>query len=178
VSLVKDTRNHFKGLARGWGISFTAPSSYWYMQHFQIGQMMEHVDFVNLMTYDLFGSWDKDSNWIGPYVYGHTNLTVIKQALNLLWRNGVPANQVNLGLGFYGRYGLYQGIQYVTSSLITLLQNLRTEGSPLRSSGLRVHRPRQGRPVFCKSQPTSTQPRQSLRHSPMLHIINRAKGGT
>lgn len=63
----------------------------------------KHVDFVNLMTYDLFGSWDKESNWIGPYVYGHTNLTVIKQALNLLWRNGVPANQVNLGLGFYGR---------------------------------------------------------------------------
>ncbi len=64
----------------------------------------EHVDFVNLMTYDLFGSWDADSNWIGPHVYGHTNLTVIKDALNLLWRNGVPANQVNLGLGFYGRY--------------------------------------------------------------------------
>ncbi len=56
------------------------------------------------MTYDLFGSWDQHSNWIGPYVYGHTNLTVIKDALNLLWRNGVPANQVNLGLGFYGRY--------------------------------------------------------------------------
>ena len=27
----------------------------------------------------------------------------IKDALNLLWRNQVPANQVNLGLGFYGR---------------------------------------------------------------------------
>ncbi len=27
----------------------------------------------------------------------------IKDALNLLWRNEVPANQVNLGLGFYGR---------------------------------------------------------------------------
>ncbi|KAK4118089.1 glycoside hydrolase family 18 protein [Parathielavia appendiculata] len=103
VSLLEDTRSRFRALARGWGISFTAPSSYWYMQHFRIGEMMEHVDFVNLMTYDLFGSWDKDSDWIGPYVYGHTNLTVIKQALNLLWRNGVPANQVNLGLGFYGR---------------------------------------------------------------------------
>jgi hypothetical protein len=27
----------------------------------------------------------------------------IKDALNLLWRNEVSANQVNLGLGFYGR---------------------------------------------------------------------------
>ncbi|KAL8366129.1 hypothetical protein RB595_004752 [Gaeumannomyces hyphopodioides] len=103
VELVKDTRSHFKSLNRGWGVSFTAPSSLWYMRHFQIGPMMEHVDFVNLMTYDLFGSWDNQSNWIGPHVYGHTNLTVIKSALNLLWRNSVPANQVNLGIGFYGR---------------------------------------------------------------------------
>ncbi|KAK4108057.1 glycoside hydrolase family 18 protein [Canariomyces notabilis] len=103
VELVKATRAYFKDNARGWGISFTAPSSYWYLRHFEIGAMMEHVDFVNLMTYDLFGSWDDQSDWIGPHVYGHTNLTVIKNALSLLWRNGVPANQVNLGLGFYGR---------------------------------------------------------------------------
>jgi chitinase len=122
VSLVEDTRRHFRGLARGWGISFTAPSSYWYMQHFQIGQMMEHVDFVNLMTYDLYGSWDKDSDWIGPYVYGHTNLTVIKQALNLLWRNNVPANQVNLGLGFYGRYGLSSPLVSMNSVLTAVLE--------------------------------------------------------
>lgn len=32
-----------------------------------------------------------------------SNLTEIKEALNLLWRNFVPANKVNLGLGFYGR---------------------------------------------------------------------------
>ncbi len=55
------------------------------------------------MTYDLYGSWDENSTWIGPHVYAHTNLTVIKGALDLLWRNNVPANQVNLGLGFYGR---------------------------------------------------------------------------
>lgn len=103
VELVKATRAYFKDKARGWGISFTAPSSYWYMRHFEIGAMMKHVDFVNLMTYDLFGSWDDQSDWIGPHVYGHTNLTVIQNALSLLWRNGVPANQVNLGLGFYGR---------------------------------------------------------------------------
>ncbi|KAH7304437.1 hypothetical protein B0I35DRAFT_495191, partial [Stachybotrys elegans] len=103
VSLVEDTRNKFKNNARGWGISFTAPSSYWYLRHFNIKDMMPHVDYVNLMTYDLYGSWDGHSDWIGPHVYAHTNLTVIKRALNLLWRNDVPANQVNLGLGFYGR---------------------------------------------------------------------------
>ena len=30
-------------------------------------------------------------------------MTEIKEALDLLWRNDVPANKLNLGLGFYGR---------------------------------------------------------------------------
>ena len=34
---------------------------------------------------------------------GHTNLTEIKQAVELLWRNNVQPKQVVLGFGFYGR---------------------------------------------------------------------------
>jgi chitinase len=49
------------------------------------------------------GSWDSPEDQIGKFVYAHTNLTEIKDALNLLWRNNVPADKVNLGLGFYGR---------------------------------------------------------------------------
>ena len=30
-------------------------------------------------------------------------MTEIKEALDLLWRNHVPAKKLNLGLGFYGR---------------------------------------------------------------------------
>lgn len=33
----------------------------------------------------------------------HTNLTEIKLALDLLWRNGVDAGKLNVGIGFYGR---------------------------------------------------------------------------
>lgn len=33
----------------------------------------------------------------------HTNLTEIKLAVNLLWRNNVPPGKVVLGIGFYGR---------------------------------------------------------------------------
>ena len=33
----------------------------------------------------------------------HTNLTEINEALDLYWRNDIPAGKVNLGLGFYGR---------------------------------------------------------------------------
>lgn len=49
------------------------------------------------------GSWDSPTSYIGNFVYAHTNKTEIKESLNLLWRNNVPADRVNLGIGFYGR---------------------------------------------------------------------------
>jgi chitinase len=42
-------------------------------------------------------------NPIGQHIYGHTNLTEISLAFDLFWRNNVPANKLNMGLGFYGR---------------------------------------------------------------------------
>lgn len=101
--LVQDLRTQFDAQNRGWGVSFTAPASYWYMRWFNIESMAKSVDWINLMSYDLHGSWDADGNWIGPHVYAHTNMTEIKDAVQLLWRNNVPAEKVNLGLAFYGR---------------------------------------------------------------------------
>lgn len=50
----------------------------------------------------MVGVWDQDSP-IGSYVHGHTNLTEIKESVNLLWRNNIPPEKVILGTGFYGR---------------------------------------------------------------------------
>ncbi len=86
-----------------WGISLTLPTSYWYLRWFDVENLSKHVDWFNLMSYDLHGKWDSPETQIGSYVYAHTNLTEIADALDLLWRNNVPANKVNLGIGFYGR---------------------------------------------------------------------------
>lgn len=64
--------------------------------------MLEYADWTNMMTYDLHGEWDK-LNPIGDIIQGHTNLTEIKLAMDLLWRNDVPPEKVVLGVGFYGR---------------------------------------------------------------------------
>ncbi|MCJ1250761.1 hypothetical protein MMC30_007989 [Trapelia coarctata] len=83
-------------------VSFTAPTSYWYLQHFDIKASTSYVDWVSVMSYDLHGTWDANDP-IGNHVLAHTNLTEIKNALDLFWRNDVPATKLNLGLGFYGR---------------------------------------------------------------------------
>lgn len=47
--------------------------------------------------------WDSTVKSIGAFAYAHTNLTEIQIGLELLWRNNINPERVNLGLGFYGR---------------------------------------------------------------------------
>ncbi|KAJ6569038.1 glycoside hydrolase, partial [Mycena capillaripes] len=85
-------------------ITFTAPSSYFYMRNFDIPGMLGYADWVNVMTYDVTPrTWDQNDIWIGPYLLAHTNLTEIEQTMQLFWRTGVPSTSVVLGIGFYGR---------------------------------------------------------------------------
>jgi chitinase len=86
VLLSKDIKQAF-GLR--YGYSITLPASYWYLQHFDLAKHQPHVDWFNLMSYDLHGVWDAASKWIGPQVAPHTNLTKIDLALDLLWRAGL-----------------------------------------------------------------------------------------
>ncbi|RMZ76859.1 hypothetical protein DV738_g4696, partial [Chaetothyriales sp. CBS 135597] len=86
-----------------YGLTLTLPSSYWYMQGFDVAALQDHVDWFQFMSYDIHGTWDGSSPWTRPVVAPHTNLTEISQGLDLLWRNNVNPGKVVLGLGFYGR---------------------------------------------------------------------------
>ncbi|KAG9251358.1 putative class V chitinase [Emericellopsis atlantica] len=84
-------------------VSVTLPASFWYLQHFDIKKLSKYVDFFNMMTYDFHGVWDKPNKWVGPYLNSHTNLTEIKDGMDLLWRNDISPSKVTLGMAFYGR---------------------------------------------------------------------------
>ncbi|KAL4986479.1 hypothetical protein BDW68DRAFT_178697 [Aspergillus falconensis] len=86
-----------------YGVTLTLPASYWFLQYFDIVNLEKHVDFFNIMSYDLHGAWDKGNKWLGPYLNAHTNLTEIGTVLDLLWWNKIPSNKVVLGTAFYGR---------------------------------------------------------------------------
>lgn len=40
--------------------------------------------------------------FVGPYIAPHTNLTEIDLGLDLLWRAGVQADKVTLGMAWVG----------------------------------------------------------------------------
>ncbi|CAM1509829.1 Fc.00g001640.m01.CDS01 [Cosmosporella sp. VM-42] len=102
VALLKELRAAIDANGRDYIVTFTAPTSYWYLRHFDIKNMEQHVDWISLMSYDLHGVWDGD-NPIGSQVLAHTNLTEIDLALDLFWRIGVEPSNIVLGMGFYGR---------------------------------------------------------------------------
>ncbi|KAI0904346.1 hypothetical protein F4823DRAFT_634502 [Ustulina deusta] len=93
VTLVKELKESFGSK----GLTVTLPTSYWYLQHLGCRTMF------NLMAYDLHGTWDADSQFVGPYIAPHTNLSEIDQGLGLLWRASVESSKVVLGQGWYGR---------------------------------------------------------------------------
>ncbi|KAJ5094625.1 CAZyme family GH18, partial [Penicillium angulare] len=103
--LIKQIRSTFDASGSNLGISFTIPSSYWYLRHFDVPAYLEEdgADWANMMTYDLHGVWDGTDPYIGNVAGAHTNLTEIQEAMNLLWRNNVDPSKIVMGIGFYGR---------------------------------------------------------------------------
>lgn len=83
VALVKELRAAIDASGRDYIVTFTAPTSYWYLRHFDVPGMEKYVDWINLMSYDLHGVWDS-SNPIGNQILSHTNLTEIDLALDLV----------------------------------------------------------------------------------------------
>ncbi|KAF1988220.1 glycoside hydrolase family 18 protein [Aulographum hederae CBS 113979] len=102
TQLLKELRKEIKEQHKNYIVTFTAPTSYWYLRHFDLKGMTRYADWINLMSYDLHGVWDA-SNPIGDQVLAHTNMTEIDLALDLFWRNNIDPSDIVLGLGFYGR---------------------------------------------------------------------------
>ncbi|OBT82397.1 hypothetical protein VE02_09581 [Pseudogymnoascus sp. 03VT05] len=100
---IRNLQGAIQGSGRPSGVTVTLPASYWYLRHFDIKELVKYVEFFNIMSYDMHGPWEKGNIWTGEFLNGHTNLTEISGALDLMWRNDIPPSKVVLGLAFYAR---------------------------------------------------------------------------
>ncbi|KAK8867644.1 glycoside hydrolase [Apiospora arundinis] len=89
----------------GYGLSVTIPITQEHLQHFDLAAIEPYVDWFNVESYDLHGTWDIGSKtkWDGAILNAHTNLTEIAQGLDLVWRQGISGSKITLGMAFYGR---------------------------------------------------------------------------
>lgn len=65
--------------------------------------MAPHVDWFNVLTYDLHGAWDGSIPGLGPQIRPHTAVQEIDEKLKPLWDFGVDSKKFVLGMAYYGR---------------------------------------------------------------------------
>jgi chitinase len=52
VKLLETLKSSFDKSGRSLGLTFTAPSSFWYLRWFDLPGMMKYADWVNLVSLD------------------------------------------------------------------------------------------------------------------------------
>ncbi|MCW4454257.1 glycosyl hydrolase family 18 protein [Flavobacterium sp. MXW15] len=70
----------------------------------------QYLDYINVMTYDFHGAWDPQTNHHSALFNSPNDPSTGDQrfynsndAIEAFRTRGVPANKLNLGIGFYGR---------------------------------------------------------------------------
>ena len=58
--------------------------------------MAPHIDFFNMMAYDVYGSWDSHAG-------ANTDMQYITNAMKYIYELGVPREKLVLGMAAYGR---------------------------------------------------------------------------
>lgn len=77
-----------------------------FVNHTELGKAQEYLDYVNIMTYDLYHGNDKTTGHHSPLTQsakGNQSRNSTADAVEGHIRAGVPASKIVLGLPFYGR---------------------------------------------------------------------------
>ncbi|QGA13088.1 hypothetical protein EYB26_000733 [Talaromyces marneffei] len=96
-------------LPSGNSISIALPASYWYLKQYPVAEMAKYVDYFIYMTYDLHGQWDVDNKSAVPgcpsgnCLRSHVNKTETHDAMVMITKAGVEAQQIVVGVSSYGR---------------------------------------------------------------------------
>lgn len=88
--------------------SATSASERW-LSHTEMREAVRYLDWVNLMSYDFNGLWNKFSGHVAPLYHdpayqqpGTSAMSNVSSAVALYRKAGVPADKIVLGLPFYG----------------------------------------------------------------------------
>jgi chitinase len=87
-------------------LSFAGAAGTWYLNNIESAKLVQYVDYANVMTYDLHGSWDSYTDLNAP-LYNNSDLSPqykgsVDQSINAWIQAGFPANKLIMGVPFYG----------------------------------------------------------------------------
>jgi chitinase len=112
TALLAEFRRQLDAIDPNLLLTIAAPGGEDKFELIELDQIHQHLDFINLMTYDFHGAWETNgpTNFMAP-LYGSPNdpsTGVVKNyyadyAVQAYLNAGVPANKLVLGVPFYGR---------------------------------------------------------------------------
>ena len=96
VLLCEELRKHFDAAQEDFLLTMATPIGS-YASNYDIVGLADHLDWFNVMSYDIHGYWDNPQ-----FVGFHTDMRDIKSYLAQYY-SGVPSDKLVLGVGSYGR---------------------------------------------------------------------------
>jgi len=91
-------------------LSFAGAAGGWYANNTELNKLSSYVDYANVMTYDIHGTWDKYTDFHAPLY----NISTVNGAYSVdkaitAWVNaGFPKEKIVMGVPFYGY--IYKGV--------------------------------------------------------------------
>jgi len=95
---LKDNKDYLLTIAAG--------ASNYYIENTEADKFQNYLDYVNLMTYDIHGPWDKYTDFNSPLYNNndesHQYKISIESSVKAWLRAGLPAEKLVVGVPFYG----------------------------------------------------------------------------
>lgn len=96
--MVKDIRDAFNSAPEPYELTVAIPGNITKLEMgFDLEGLAEHIDWFNIMAYDLWGSWDPKQ-----IAYSHTDIRMIDEAVEYM-SHFIQRSQLVMGLGSYAR---------------------------------------------------------------------------
>ncbi|MCR2805840.1 glycosyl hydrolase family 18 protein [Paenibacillus soyae] len=109
-------------------LSLAGASGGFYRSNVELSKLQQYADFINVMSYDLHGTWDSKTGFNAPLYRDPNSVfayeTSVDDSMQGYLKAGVPAEKLVMGVPFYGyKYdaaantnkGLYQSFKGGTS---------------------------------------------------------------
>lgn len=85
-------------------LSFAGAAGSWYTKNVELTELSKYVDYANVMTYDIHGTWDANTGFNAP-LYNYNGIkgeASVDSGINAWLNAGFPKNKIVMGVPFYG----------------------------------------------------------------------------
>lgn len=87
-------------------LTFAGATGSWYVNNTELGIIHQYVDYGNIMTYDIHGTWDKYTDFNAP-LYNNSDTSPqykwsVDASVNAWLKAGFPTEKLVMGVPFYG----------------------------------------------------------------------------